>query len=113
VVKVYAARDSLEAHFLKSVLETEGIRAVVLGEILAAARGELPLTVETLPSVWVHEADRERATELAATISIPQEDVVCQPAWTCRRCGERHEGAFSECWQCGASRPVRNAMPRQ
>jgi hypothetical protein len=112
VVKVYAARDTLEAHFLKGVLEAEGIRAVILGETLASARGELPLTLETLPGVWVHEADRDRAMELAASITCPQEDVVSQPRWTCRRCGERHEGAFSECWQCGASRPTRGAVQR-
>jgi hypothetical protein len=111
VVKVYVSRDSLEAHFLRGVLEGEGIRAVVLGEPLATGAGHLPL-IETLPAVWVHEADRDRAMELAASITCPQEDGVSQPRWTCRRCGERHEGAFSECWQCGDSRPTRGAVQR-
>lgn len=25
--------------------------------------------------------------------------------WKCNKCGEISEGQFSECWQCGASRP--------
>ena len=25
--------------------------------------------------------------------------------WTCPRCGERLEGQFTDCWQCGSPRP--------
>ena len=26
--------------------------------------------------------------------------------WRCAQCGESLEGQFTECWNCGASRPV-------
>ena len=27
-----------------------------------------------------------------------------EPAWTCPGCGERIEGQFTECWNCGRER---------
>jgi len=64
LVKIHVCRDSMEAHFLRQVLEDEDIQATVMGEALAAGRGELPLTAETLPSVWVRQDDVERAREV-------------------------------------------------
>ena len=26
--------------------------------------------------------------------------------WVCARCGERLEGQFAQCWNCGADRPA-------
>ena len=40
----------------------KGIEATTMGEPLAAARGELPVTMETMPSLWVRQEDVERAT---------------------------------------------------
>jgi len=59
--KIFTGEDSMEAHFVRNLLEAQGIRAQVLGEILGAARGELPLTEETRPGVWVNSEDVERA----------------------------------------------------
>ena len=61
MIKIYEARDSLEAHFLRNLLESAEIRAKVLGETLGAARGELPMTSETLPSVWINPDDLGKA----------------------------------------------------
>ena len=54
---VYTARDSLDANFLKGLLEQEGINSVVQGEPLQETWGSLPLTDESLPSVWVSAQD--------------------------------------------------------
>ena len=62
--KIYTARDSMEAHFVRCLLEREGIEAGVFGEPLGLARGELPFTPDTLPSVWVKSEDAERAIDI-------------------------------------------------
>jgi hypothetical protein len=36
-----------DAHLLKGLLESEGIEAVVQGEFLWIARGEVPITTDT------------------------------------------------------------------
>lgn len=60
---VFSARDPVEAHLLRAVLESEGIAAEVRGEMLFGARGGVPFTPDTAPSVWVvedHELARAR-----------------------------------------------------
>lgn len=61
MIRIYEARDSLEAHFLRNLLEAAGVRAEVLGELLGMARGELPMTGDTLPSVWINPEDAKTA----------------------------------------------------
>jgi hypothetical protein len=104
--KVYMAMNPTDAHLLKGVLESEGIEAVVQGEFLWIARGEVPITTDTAPSVWVlDEADYERATQVvkefqsSGEISGPDDE-----EWKCDNCGEINEGQFTECWNCGTPR---------
>ncbi len=59
--KIYEARDSLQAHFVRTLLASSDIRAEVLGESLAIAWGELPLTSE---SVWVNPEDLDKALQI-------------------------------------------------
>jgi Putative prokaryotic signal transducing protein len=51
--KVFAAKTPTEAHLVRSLLEREGIAAEVQGEWLTGAMGEVPLTPDTWPSVWI------------------------------------------------------------
>lgn len=62
LVMLKPCRDAMEANLLCQLLRNEGIEATTMGEPLAAARGELPVTMETLPSLWVRQEDVERAT---------------------------------------------------
>ena len=109
--KVYTARDSMEAHFVRCLLEREGIEAVVFGEPLGLARGELPLTLQTLPSVWVRSEDVEQAVEIVEEYNqgcdMEGEDEMFEPLapWTCPNCGEEIEGHFTDCWKCQTPRP--------
>lgn len=64
VKKVHVAGNPVEAQFLRSFLESAGIAATVRGEHLFGLRGGVPMTAETLPSVWVEDEDAERAEEL-------------------------------------------------
>ena len=61
---VYTARDEMDAHFVKGLLEQEGIEARVLGEALESAFGTLPLSAKSLPGVYVREEDVARATPI-------------------------------------------------
>jgi len=74
--RVYVARHPTEAHFLKGLLASQGIEAEIRAEALFSARGELPVTSDTCPSVWV--LDDSQLEEL--------------------------EPQFTECWRCGTAR---------
>jgi len=105
--RIYGARDSTEAEFVKGLLEEEDIPAIVQGSALEAARGDIPFTDSSLPSVWVNEEDLERALPIIEEFrrggpagASPQE------AWTCPKCGEQLEGQFTSCWKCGTEKPA-------
>ncbi|MFO7568656.1 MAG: DUF2007 domain-containing protein [Smithellaceae bacterium] len=104
--RVYLARNPADAHLLRGILESHHIQAVVHGDFLWSARGEVPLTVDTSPSVWVqHDIDFERASEVVRQFqSQISADAFSGADWTCGHCGETNEGQFSECWQCGTGR---------
>lgn len=110
LVKLYVGRGSMDAGHVCAYLEEQGVRAVVLGEQFSFARGELPLTPETLPAVWVSTDDVDRALELVRAYLQEGrhhgDDASASPPWTCPVCGERIEGIFGVCWQCGAAQPA-------
>lgn len=100
--QVHIAQTLAEAHIIKGVLDAEGIASVVRGEHLVGIQGEIPVTADTLPSVWVPDSDAERASQLVEEIL---QGSIQGDAWTCPGCGEEIEGQFTECWQCGTSHP--------
>ena len=52
---------------MKGLLERQGIDAEVRGEALFGLRGEIPITSDTLPTVWVmKDAQLKRALEFVA-----------------------------------------------
>lgn len=128
--KVYTAGDPVGARLALGLLEENGIEAVIQGEALWAARGELPLTSDSAPSIWVvHDGDAERARELILSkegVRNPERCAGCgyqlrsqseslcpecgepfretDTAWTCGGCGEQVEGQFTHCWKCGEGR---------
>ena len=123
--RVYEASDPADAHLMRGMLESHGIAAVVQGEALWAARGDLPFGPESAPSVWVRGEDYELARaaidqhereideagrcgncgyELgeSAPSVCPQcgKDTALPERWICPECGESIEGQFAECWRC-------------
>lgn len=104
--KIFIGRDSMEAHFLCDVLASAGIEATVMGEALSTGRGELPLTGETLPSVWVRDTDVDKATAIVDEfVKGGQEKMDLAAPWKCPHCGEELEGQFDVCWNCQTHRP--------
>lgn len=74
--KVYEADNYIDAQIARGWLEAAGIPALLSGEHLVGAMGELPAF--GLHSLWVtvdHEAEAHAAlTELAAQRSQPSQD---------------------------------------
>jgi hypothetical protein len=107
VKQVFVAQHPTEAHLVQGVLEANGIAAEVHGESLFGARGEAPVTPDTLPSVWVlddSQASSARAV-LAAYESRVDPGAGAGVGWGCPGCGEQIEPQFTECWRCGTGRP--------
>lgn len=105
MLKIYVANNPTEAHFIAGLLNDAGIAAHVQGEALWGARGEVPPTPATLPSVWIDNDDQaEDAAGLIRQQSEPTLNADGDGTWRCVACGETIEGQFTECWNCGASR---------
>lgn len=106
--RVFVARNPTEAHLVKGVLETHGIRAEVHGEALWGTRGEIPLTADTQPAVWVLDDLQvpEGVRIVEEFSSSATASGLDAQGWRCVACGEELEPQFSECWKCGASRPA-------
>jgi hypothetical protein len=62
--RALVAGNPVEAQFVRAFLESAGIAATVRGEHLWGLRGGVPMTADTLPSVWVEDEDLGRAEQL-------------------------------------------------
>ena len=104
--KVYTAQHPTEAYIVKGILESAGIPSRVRGDILFAARGEIPLTEETAPSVWIEQDGRlSAAKEIIARYERANAgDTPEGGSWQCQQCNEVCEPQFSHCWKCGLAR---------
>lgn len=95
----------MEAHLIRGFLVSHGIDAQVRGEYLTSGWGELPVDV---CSVWVmDDLQFEAANELlAAFLKGSLARKFSGESWRCAHCGEKLEGQFTQCWNCGAARPA-------
>lgn len=100
--KVYIALDVTRAAIVRGMLEANGIQATVRGEALFGARGLLPVSIETAPSVWVDDAQYDRARALIDAAEQQREH--SGPPWTCPACSEVVDAELGECWRCSAAR---------
>ena len=100
--KVYRSHLPFQVAQLKGILESNHVACVTRNDFLLGAAGELPPT-ECWPELWILD-DRQlsRAEELVAAFTRVNLQTA---AWTCEYCGERMEGQFGSCWQCGHDRP--------
>lgn len=105
--RVYGARDPVEAEFVKGLLAAEDIEAVIQGLPLQMALGDIPISPESLPSIWVNEPDVPRAKQIIDELKRGGPAATeASNTWTCPQCGEVLEGQFTTCWKCGAERPA-------
>lgn len=97
---VYSTSNTLLVNHVRNLLETAGIEVQMKNEFLGGGAGELPPT-EAWPELWVAEEDFSRAEQVIDEF----QNAESLPAWRCPKCGERVEGQFSVCWNCGTPRP--------
>lgn len=102
-IRLITADDPIEAGFLRGLLESAGIRVQLRSMELWTAAVEIYYSEGARPSVWVHKHDLGRARQVLEHRDQPGE----RPPWTCPDCGERLEGQFTTCWQCGHARAAR------
>ena len=99
--RLYEAADRFEAQRLIDLLQDHRIPAVMLGDYLSGASGELPANI--FPAVWlVEESHWYRAKTLLEEFLTPPSNTPAQ--WYCPGCGETVEGVFDVCWNCGVPR---------
>ena len=82
------------------MLTQGGIDASVQRYFASSIAGDIPPD-QALPEVWVH--DDARLTDAKALLREFQHPPWRH--WMCRGCGERIDGPFEQCWQCGAAMP--------
>jgi hypothetical protein len=94
-----------EAHIVSGMLNAAGITAQVRGHYLAGGYGELPISTDTLPSVWIEDmAQIANARTLISEYERPGPGK--GTPWRCEQCGEIHARQFTACWKCGRERGV-------
>ncbi len=107
--KIYVAKGPGDAHFLRGLLESAGIEAVVRGDDFVPLQGGSLLRMETRSSVWVLDDEQyPAALEIVEEYVRTSKNVpgpAVGDAWRCGRCGEEVEAQFTACWSCGAERP--------
>ncbi len=102
--KIFSSQNSMIIHHMKNLLEVEGISSFIKNENLTVALGELPPT-ECWVELWILDERKEaEAREIIRKESIAEEQAIQWP-WTCPFCGEKIEGQFTDCWQCGETNP--------
>lgn len=82
------------------MLSGAGIETSVQRAFASGIVGHVPPD-QALPELWIDdERDLARAQALLHEIQHPE-----VRRWACRGCGELIEGAFLQCWRCGAEAP--------
>ncbi len=99
MVRVYQAQHGAEAHLVRTLLEAEGILAVVQGESLRMGVGEVPFTA-AYPTVHVREEDAQAAADVVAQFQAERDQTPEGEPWVCPTCGEMIEPQFAQCWRC-------------
>lgn len=98
--RLNAAPNLAIATLWADVLCGAGIAVTVQRAFASSIAGEIPLD-QALPELWlIDEAQRPAALRLLHELQHPPER-----RWACPGCGEIIEGAFGQCWHCGADAP--------
>jgi len=101
--QIYSARDEIDAEMVRNALSDAEIESVVQSGGLGGILGEIPVTEESLPSVWVRDEDVSRAAKALAKFQRPPKPQGVP--WKCPKCGEMIDPQFTACWNCGTTLP--------
>jgi hypothetical protein len=103
VKTVYSSPNLALVNHFKNILEGCDIPCQIRKEYLSGGAGELPL-MDCWPELCVADdglfAEASRLIEEALS---PEGERGVE--WKCSDCGKTIERQFTECWNCGGSRP--------
>jgi len=102
VKAVYSSLNLVEAHHLKNLLQSAGIRCRLRNEDLVRLAGEIPFPECALQLLVERAEDQPAAEALVREFLQPQRRT--HEPWRCRSCDEMMEGQFTACWKCGCNR---------
>lgn len=98
---VYSTPNSILVNHVRNLLEAAGIEVSVKNEFLGGGAGDILPPTETWLELWVEERDYVAAKRVVEELESTEK----LPWWRCPNCGERVEGQFTVCWNCGTPRP--------
>jgi hypothetical protein len=91
---------------LQGLLEAAGIRSEIRNLNASSAAGAVPVA-QVYPELWILEnKDESRAKALIQAYRDEAAAAPVGPDWTCPACGEKVDGIFSSCWNCGTAIPA-------
>lgn len=101
-MKIFSASNPVEAHIVCELLKSQHIMAKVHSSEIFSLKGEIPLTNDTDPYVWLlDENDESKAREIVRDYEKEES----RPNWFCLQCHESIEAQFAVCWNCGQANP--------
>ncbi len=77
---------------------------IIKNEFLIGGAGQLPPT-EVWPELWIVQKEDEKAAKKIVHEFIQSTKTRLQD-WVCTECGERIEGQFNVCWNCGSGNSI-------
>ncbi len=98
---VYTAASLIDAQLVLDRLQAADIDAVMAGQQLVGALGDLPANLGPTVNVLNNEQyllARSVVEDYLQSISTVEKN------WICDNCGEPQEGNFQQCWKCGRLR---------
>lgn len=102
-MKIFIANNPTEAHIVSELLNQHKIHVEVRGEGMFSLRGELPMTEDTAPYIWLFEQDK--AIVAQKIVEEYRHSTHNTEVWLCDGCQNENEGQFAICWSCGKSAP--------
>ena len=101
MIEVYKAPTPQDAYILLSLLEVEGINAVVENDKLFNMVGELPYSGEILPTVYITNNSQKNIAFTIVNTYINNLNKKCNnKEWICEECRESNPDSFELCWNC-------------
>ena len=98
--KIDTFNDIVTANIYKAKLESADIEILIKNDYPPGISISLG---NQLPELWViHDQDLMKAQEIIQQVDQPSQ--TNQSDWVCKKCGEKLDAQFSECWQCGQLR---------
>ncbi len=102
MLKIYEAENQFDAQLVLDKLLSADLEAVMKGQFLSGAIGELPTA--GLITVWlVHPDDESKGQIIVEEFESHKRHT--NPPQKCPGCSEIIEGNFLLCWNCGDELP--------